>query len=155
MLNSTEFPLFYRYKHFYQILISTIKDEIKAKIHFTRPWLRFRIFSGFGKFTCSDSRVNVWTLKPDRFYDLDTHTHTTSRKSQTKRLLLADVEFLGYTLRNCFFFFFPRKELNVIQQLKDDKFTDWILKIRKRILHAASLCTHRNITKSEANIENS
>lgn len=77
----------------------------------------------------------VWTCELWSLTDFTTsiHTHTISRKSQTKRLLLADVEFLGYTLRNCFFFFFPRKELNVIQQLKDDKFTDWILKIRKRI----------------------
>lgn len=139
---------FYRYKHSHQILISTMKDEIKAKIHFTHvpDW-------GFVSLS-SPVSVNllgqalVWTLKPDRFYD--PVTHNTLRKSQTQRLLLAHSRISRIYFEKLFLFW---KKLNVIHQFKNDKFTNWILKIRKRILRAASLCTHCNITKSEANIK--
>ena len=114
---------------------------MKSKLRYTShvPDWAF-VFSGFGKFTWSDSRVNVWNLT-----DLVPYENLNVSYWQT-------VKFPEYTLRNCFFWK-KKKKLNVIHQFKDDKFTDWILEIRKRILRATSLCTHCNITKSEANIE--
>lgn len=95
----------------------------------------------------------LWSLT-DFTTSIHTHTHHFTKVSD-QTFVIGRRRISRIHFEKLFFFFFPRKELNVIQQLKDDKFTDWILKIRKRILHAASLCTHRNITKSEANIENS